>query len=139
MGMGDAALFPWTPYSCYGVVMLGPRVLGVPAEVFPVADCLEGELCFHHYWIVGCVSGLTNHANKWIKAAFKDLRQEFGGCCAKCGSKEKLQFAHLQPTDLNGRGRGRKERYYDIVKHRGGYQLLCEECHRKKDSGEGGD
>lgn len=76
---------------------------------------------------------MTNYVNGWIKRAFKKLRKAFGGACRICGSTEKLQFAHLEPTNVKGRGRGRKERYYDIKNNPDSYILLCEPCHRTLD------
>lgn len=75
---------------------------------------------------------MTNVMNKWIKRAFNSLRKLYGGQCEECGSKENLEFAHVQPTDLSGsKGRGRKERYYDIVGNPESYRLLCHDCHVK--------
>jgi len=76
---------------------------------------------------------MTNATNKWIKGAFEKLRETFGGKCCFCGSIDKLQFAHIQATDVRGRGRGRKERYYDIKNNPDSYVLLCPSCHRTLD------
>ena len=76
---------------------------------------------------------MTNPMNKWVKEAFEKLRQECGGSCQKCGSNQKLEFAHIKPTDLSGRGRGRKERYYDIKNNKDHYRLLCMSCHKELD------
>jgi hypothetical protein len=46
-----------------------------------------------------------------------------------------LQFAHIKDTGLNGIGRGRKERYYDIRNHPDSYALLCEDHHKAYDAG----
>ena len=67
--------------------------------------------------------------NHWIKKARKKLIEKFGGKCSFCGAKIDLQFAHRTDTDLTGKGRGRKERYYDVVKNPDAYILLCENCH----------
>lgn len=82
---------------------------------------------------------MTNRSNLWIKEAFKQLRKEFGGECSKilCSSKTNLQFAHMKETGLSGRGRGRKERYYDIVNNKTSYILLCVVCHIQEDSKNG--
>jgi len=76
---------------------------------------------------------MTNKTNKWIVEAFNKLRELYGGECAICGSKERLEFAHVKPTELEGRGRGRKERYYDISSNPDCYMLLCHWCHREHD------
>ncbi len=78
---------------------------------------------------------MSNRSNRWIIQAFRDLRIEFGNKCAYCGTRRQLQFAHIQPTGLNGTGRGRKERYYDIVNHKDSYVLLCRKHHKEYDQG----
>lgn len=59
-----------------------------------------------------------------------------------CGNDrdDRLEFAHLpgKPTNLDGRGRGKPERYYDIKQHPECYVLLCVECHTELD-GRGGE
>ena len=75
---------------------------------------------------------MTNAANKWIKKKLRELKKEFGGKCARCGSKRKLEFAHKRKTPISGKHRGRKEKYYDIIRHKKSYVLLCFKCHRAK-------
>jgi hypothetical protein len=77
---------------------------------------------------------MTNYVNKWIRTAFDNLRKVFGDKCSFCGSKENLEYAHLEQTELVGRGRGRKERYYDIKKNPDSYVLLCVVCHKTLDT-----
>lgn len=79
---------------------------------------------------------MTNDANQWVKRKLKELRAERGGRCAKCGGFTQLQFAHVHPTMLKGMGRGRKERYYDIINNPECYALLCSPCHKRYDAGE---
>lgn len=76
---------------------------------------------------------MTNQPNKWIKKALQKLRKERGSKCEECGSTIALQFAHIKETELKGGGRGRKERYYDIVKNPECYKLFCGYCHREFD------
>lgn len=78
---------------------------------------------------------MTNSSNIWIRKALDRLREEFGNCCQKCGIKDKLEFAHINETGLSGRGRGRKERYYNIKNNKKEYLLLCRDCHRETDRG----
>lgn len=61
------------------------------------------------------------------------LRAEFGGVCRLCGAPNRLQFAHLTPTGLAGKGRGQGARMRDIVRHPQHYILLCVYCHRDFD------
>jgi hypothetical protein len=64
------------------------------------------------------------------------LEKLHGGACLKCGSKERLQFAHLTPTKLKGKGRGQNERLKDIEDNPQCYVLLCTTCHREYDKNE---
>ncbi len=64
-----------------------------------------------------------------------DLISSFGGECYYCPEKdpEQLVFAHLEDTEISGRGRGRKERYYDVKNNPRSYRLMCVECHKQHD------
>lgn len=73
-------------------------------------------------------------SSEWLNSKFNDLRKEFGGCCQKCGSKMNLEFAHVRPTGLKSKGRGKKKRYYDIKNNKECYILLCKDCHLDLDS-----
>jgi len=63
------------------------------------------------------------------------LRVEWGDSCAMGPDgrpcRGPLEFAHLpgKPTGLLGRGRGSRERYYDVRKHPGSYVLVCRGHH----------
>jgi hypothetical protein len=57
------------------------------------------------------------------------LRAERGGRCEVCGSLVRLEWAHVQPTGLAGRGRGLQRRYLDVKRHPCAYRLLCHACH----------
>lgn len=64
------------------------------------------------------------------------LREARGGKCKDCGYVGYLEFAHVKPTDIkrNGagrkrRGRGGRDRYYDIKNNPDCYRLLCRDCH----------
>ena len=55
-----------------------------------------------------------------------------GGACAQCQATQDtkpLEFAHLEPTGLNGRSRGKSRRLFNILKHPDKYVLLCVDCH----------
>lgn len=77
---------------------------------------------------------MANRMNEWIKSARERLIIQRGGKCVECGRTDHLEFAHLQETGLKGRGRGRKERYYDVVKNPDAYVLLDKGCHRRLDA-----
>jgi hypothetical protein len=72
-----------------------------------------------------------------------NLRAARGNRCEVCGRSGddfnfelpvELQFAHLRPTALDGRGRGQTQRYRDIVAHPDAYRLVCKgACHRQVD------
>lgn len=76
------------------------------------------------------MSGKTDVARE-----MKKLRLIFGGHCIVCGGKKQLEFAHLEPTDVVGKGRGSKHRMLDIKRHMDKYELLCKNCHKLKDNG----
>ena len=82
---------------------------------------------------------MTNESNLWIKRAIVKQRVEFGTCCAYCGvtfeENKKLEFAHLEKDELNGTGRGRKERYYHRKRNKVNYTLLCPDHHQEYDDG----
>ena len=78
---------------------------------------------------------MTNRINNWIKIRIVELRETLGGKCIICGSFEKLEFAHIKETGLRGMGRGRKERYYDVIKNITSYELMCTNCHTDFDNG----
>lgn len=66
-----------------------------------------------------------------------ELIEMFGGTCWKeeCGENnpERLEFAHILDTPVMGRGRGRKERYFDIKKNPESYALFCKYHHEEYD------
>lgn len=78
---------------------------------------------------------MGNTTNEWAKERRKRLLEEWGGQCLFCGKRGKLEFAHLEETELKGRGRGRKERLYDVIRHPNSYVLLCKKNHRELDRG----
>ncbi len=75
---------------------------------------------------------MPNYVNKWIVVKLEELRQLYGGECLDCNSMLGLEFHHIKETGLNGEGRGRKERYYDIKNNPDSYILLCKNCHKEK-------
>lgn len=74
--------------------------------------------------------------NEWMRGRMEALRQMHGGQCTwpTCRARNELEFAHVQPTHLNGEGRGRAERYYDILHYPEAYRLLCRAHHTIYDS-----
>lgn len=60
---------------------------------------------------------------------FDQLRLKYGNKCACCERTDNLQFAHIKDTALKGLGRGKKTRYYDIIKHPDSYVLMNKYCH----------
>lgn len=54
--------------------------------------------------------------------------------CEHCSGTKKLQFAHRVPTALEGRGRGSRQRYMDVVLHSECYLRLCASCHYDYDN-----
>ena len=71
--------------------------------------------------------------SKWARPKLIELREKYGGCCQHCGSKDDLNFAHIKPTGLSGKGRGMDARCRDIMKNPRSYILLCFNCHKEFD------
>ena len=56
-----------------------------------------------------------------------------GGSCVKCGTKEKLEFDHIDPnTKLTEIARIMSARRTLVLKELEKCQLLCEPCHKEK-------
>lgn len=51
----------------------------------------------------------------------------------RCPVKDELQFAHIKPTGISGRGRGLAVRYHDIKNNPECYMLMCKWHHKKFD------
>lgn len=75
---------------------------------------------------------MPNHMNAWIKTKMQQLRE--GSKCVMCGTNQDIEFAHKNPTKLSGKGRGRKERYYDILNNPDCYIPLCKQHHKEYDN-----
>lgn len=77
---------------------------------------------------------MTDRFNVWIRKKMDELQRN--ALCAHEGTfhSGKIQFAHIEETELRGMGRGRKQRYYDIIKNPDKYVPLCEYHHRIFDS-----
>lgn len=85
---------------------------------------------------------MVRRQNIWIRKKFNELRslaESMYHGCVFCGDPE-WEFAHIRTTPLEGagRGRGRGERYYDILYHFDCYRPMCRECHKSYDDGEDG-
>lgn len=63
------------------------------------------------------------------------LKSYMNRCWIPNCENNKLEFAHIEETDLFGMGRGRKERYYDVIKNYTKYVLLCHDHHNMFDDG----
>ena len=53
--------------------------------------------------------------------------------CGECGSKEKVEFAHVATTLLTGPGRGLTRRMIDVIRNPECYRLRCRRCHLNLD------
>ena len=75
---------------------------------------------------------MANRQNEYVKRRWQQLIDDSGGACAQCHATQDtkpLEFAHLEPTGLNGRSRGKSRRLFNILKHPDKYALLCVDCH----------
>lgn len=80
------------------------------------------------------MSKRVDYANAWYRSRLNQLREARGNQCETCHrSLLVLHFAHVKPTALNGRGRGRNARIRDIERHPEAYRLVCKRCHFKMD------
>lgn len=70
--------------------------------------------------------------SEYTKLKFPKIREWFGGMCV-CGARDELEFCHIIPTTLSGKGRGKAKRMCDILRHPLNYVLRCNACHRKID------
>jgi hypothetical protein len=72
---------------------------------------------------------MTNKPNIYAKKLRVLLVEAYGGQCCICKAVSDLQFAHVKPTPISvkHRGRGRKERIYDVLKNPLNYKLTCKE------------
>lgn len=70
---------------------------------------------------------MTSTCTEWTRQKRQELIKEFGGKCCICGTTEKLEFAHKQPTEIKGEGRGKYQRIKDILTHKESYALTCKE------------
>jgi len=57
------------------------------------------------------------------------LRTARGDACEQCGGDADLEWAHIAPTALSGKGRGLPQRVHDITKNPEAYKLLCHVHH----------
>ena len=65
----------------------------------------------------------------YVQRRWEKLLTEYGGQCAACGKRYDLEFAHIAPTDVKGKGRGKARRLFDILRYPTRYTLLCASCH----------
>jgi len=66
----------------------------------------------------------------WPKMNLNWLRRQYGDMCNCCGATHcPLEFAHVNPTGLSGRGRGNTRRFKNIMQYPASYTLLCSPCH----------
>jgi hypothetical protein len=65
----------------------------------------------------------------YTHALKRQLIAGFGGCCIICKSKDRLQFAHMACTKVDGTGRGSYRRYADVIANKKKYRLMCMRCH----------
>lgn len=69
----------------------------------------------------------TGWSKDRVNEEFAKLRAERGNKCEVegCNETEHLEFAHVRRTGLDGLGRGKQHRLYDIKKHPDDYALMC--------------
>ena len=65
----------------------------------------------------------------WVQRARGSLIEAFGNACEDCGQMGTLEFAHKEPTECVGQGRGSYWRMRDVREFPDKYRLLCQACH----------
>lgn len=80
-----------------------------------------------------CTRPMSAKSTQWVRDQREILIEIFGGCCKTCGGADTLEFAHLEPTDTTGLGRGSYKRVKDVKQNPQAYTLLCQPCHKEKD------
>lgn len=83
-------------------------------------------------------SNRTAYTNGWYARQMTRLRALRGNACAlnpshRITKKNPLEWAHVAPTGLDGRSRGRNQRILDVKLNPTSYWLLCRSCHRRLD------
>lgn len=71
---------------------------------------------------------------RWAYGVLKRLRFELGQCCAWCNRNRNLEFDCIAPEG-DGHHRFETDRravFYRRLHRRGGLQLLCRACHKRK-------
>jgi len=94
-----------------------------------------------------CLPCNAERGRSYYHSLRKQMHEEYGNTCARCGSKEKLQLHHLNYNGLQHRvliGRSKNGPPLESLKRlgwptRGEYacQLLCRPCHKQEHFGEG--
>ncbi len=83
---------------------------------------------------IGVPEGTDRRNAYWYRVRARQVAERGGACEGlpgepRCGSTDELEFAHVAPTELNGRGRGYNQRVQDVRDHPEAYRLLCKACH----------
>ena len=83
----------------------------------------------------------NKYNREWKRRKKAELRQQildhYENKCRVpgCQTGQKLEYAHIKATGLNGRGRGSWERIRDVIQNWDCYVLLCVAHHTDYDSG----
>lgn len=72
----------------------------------------------------------------WVQRKREEIKKKLNFTCQRCNEvtpEERLDFAHKEPTELNGRGRGSFTRIKDVLNNPQKYCMLCMGCHEACD------
>ncbi len=76
---------------------------------------------------------MQNYMKKRYHLRINQAKEQLGGQCVKCGTKENLQFDHIDPTTKTGTiaeiWSYKKDFFDEEIKK---CQLLCDKCHEEK-------
>ncbi|GEM_PF-2451486 len=79
---------------------------------------------------------MRERQKRYIERLRTRLMAERGNKCERCGAGPEanpLEWAHVKPTALYGRGRGSAHRLLDVKNNPDHYKLFCVPCHKDHD------
>ena len=78
---------------------------------------------------------MTHRTNIWLKKKIIELKKKYSQCpICKQKNDSFSEFAHIKDNNFGGMGRGRRERYYNIIKHPDCYRRMHHDCHEYYDN-----
>lgn len=70
---------------------------------------------------------------RWRERLKERAFNSIGWKCIFCKTSDRIQAAHVIPTEIRGPSRGKDIRYLDIIRNPHCYRPMCTTCHRAYD------